>query len=108
VHQKIHTSGERTGLSTWLHRNTVNQSLNWQRKCKRKFKWHHQPLERDESGDLAELGTDNPSPDTLYQEKEFEKRFRKGLEGCLNGQGPCLYSRKLKALPAMRSAASLR
>ena len=98
VHQKIHTFGERSSLSTWLHRITVNQSLNWQRKFKRRFKWHHQPLERDESGDLEELGTDNHSPETLYQEKEFEKRFREGLEGLAEGSRAVFVLKEIEGL----------
>lgn len=73
VHQNIHTFREESKLSTWLHRITVNACLNWKRKWKRRFRWHHQPIERDEAGDRPELGTDEYYPETLYQRKEFEK-----------------------------------
>ena len=98
VHQKIHTFAEKSSLSTWLHRITVNQSLNWTRKWKRRFKWHHQPLERDESGDSVELGTDNHSPDSLYREKEFEKRFREGLEVLSEGPRAVFVLKEIEGL----------
>ncbi|QTA93710.1 RNA polymerase sigma factor [Desulfonema magnum] len=73
VWQNIHTFRQDAKLSTWLRRITVNQCLNWQRRWKRRFRWHHQPLESDEGGDYPELGTDDYHPESLYQKKEFEK-----------------------------------
>lgn len=80
VYQKIHTFREESSLSTWLHRITVNQCLNWRRRWKRRFRWHHQPLERDEAGDHPELGTDAYHPETLYQKKEFERALWQRLK----------------------------
>jgi RNA polymerase sigma-70 factor (ECF subfamily) len=80
VYQKIHTFREKSSLSTWLHRITVNECLNWKRKWKRRFRWHHQPLERDEAGDHPGLGTDTYDPEGLYQKKAFERAFWQGLK----------------------------
>jgi len=80
VYQKIDSFGEKSKLSTWLYRITVNQSLNWQRRWKRRFRWHHQPLETDESGGYPELWSKH-TPGSLYQEKEFKKAFEEGLNG---------------------------
>jgi RNA polymerase sigma-70 factor (ECF subfamily) len=80
VYQKIHTFREESSLATWLHRITVNHCLNWKRRWKRRFRWHHQPLERDEAGDHQELGTDAYYPEALYQKKEFERAFWQGLK----------------------------
>ena len=79
VYQKIHTFREEARLSTWLHRMTVNLCLNWQRRWKRRFRWHHQPLERDDAGDCPELGTYDDYPETLYERKEFEQALWEGL-----------------------------
>ncbi len=73
VWQKIHTFRDESKLSTWLRRITVNQCLNWQRRWKRRLRWHHQPLETDEAGDYPELGTNDYHPETLYRKKELEK-----------------------------------
>ena len=81
VHRYINTFDERSKLSTWLYRITVNECLNWHKRWKRRFRQQHQPLEIDEGGYLSELGTDDFAPDTLYQEKEFEKAFQAALKG---------------------------
>jgi RNA polymerase sigma-70 factor (ECF subfamily) len=79
VHQNIRKFRGTSKLSTWLYRITVNQSLNWKRRWKRRFRWHHRPLETDDSLDYPELGTDEYYPEKLYQNKEFEKSFREKL-----------------------------
>lgn len=81
VHRNINTFGEKSRLSTWLYRITVRECFNLLRSWKRRFRRYHQPLETDESDYLSELGTDDSAPDTLYQEKEFEKAFREALKG---------------------------
>ena len=73
VYQKIHTFRGESSLSTWLHRITVNMCLNWKRRWTRRFKWHHQPLEKDEGGDYPELGTTDALPETLYEQKELKE-----------------------------------
>ncbi len=80
VHQNIKSFRGDSGLSTWLHRITVNQSLNWQRKWKRRLKWRHQPLEKDEGGDYPELGDSQENPETLYHKGELEKALQEGLK----------------------------
>ncbi len=72
VHQKIDTFRGESSLSTWLHRITVNLCLNWKRRWARRFRWRHQPLERNEGGDYAELGTSDTAPETLYEKKELQ------------------------------------
>ena len=79
VHQNIKNFRGDSGLSTWLHRITVNQSLNWQRKWKRRLKWRHQPLEKEEGGDYPELGESQENPETLYHRGELEKALQEGL-----------------------------
>jgi RNA polymerase sigma-70 factor (ECF subfamily) len=79
VHQNIHAFRGDSKLTTWLHRITVNQCLNWQRRWKRRFRWHHQSLEKDDGTDYAELGTDENGPDSLYREKEVEGIFREAM-----------------------------
>ena len=79
VYQKIHTFREEARLSTWLHRITVNLCLNWQRRWNRRFRWHHQPLERDGAGDHRELGTNDYHPQTLCERKECGKILWEGL-----------------------------
>jgi RNA polymerase sigma-70 factor (ECF subfamily) len=80
VFQKIHTFREESRLSTWLHRITVNLCLNWQRRWKRRFRWHHQPLQREGATDRPELATNDDYAEAPYERKEFEKVLWEGLK----------------------------
>jgi len=79
VYSSIHAFEGRSKLYTWLRRITVNQSLNWRRRWKRRFRWHHQPLENEDTVESMELGTDEYGPETLYRKKELEKILNEGL-----------------------------
>lgn len=74
VYRKIDSFREESKLSTWLYRITVNACLNWQRRWKRRFRWHHQPLEKG-GGDYSELKSDDAYPGMLYEQKEAERRM---------------------------------
>jgi RNA polymerase sigma-70 factor (ECF subfamily) len=84
VFQKIHTFKGQSALSTWLHRITVNQCLNWRRKWKRRAKWQHQPLEADGPFQVPELRSEDDGPEDVLREREFRK----------------ILTEQLKALPA--------
>lgn len=78
VFQNIHRFREEAGLSTWLHRITVNQCLNWHRRWKRKFRWQQNTLERDGPIDYPDRGMDN-DPEAIYREKELKNKFMENL-----------------------------
>lgn len=79
VYGQVHSFEGKSSLYTWLRRITMNESLNWRRKWKRRFRWHHQSLDDEERGAGVELGTDAASPETLFKKKELEKIIRQGL-----------------------------
>jgi len=79
VYMNIRTFREEARLSTWLHRITINQCRNWQRKWRRKFGLHHHLPARDDAADNPEMGSGDDNPDTLYEKKELGKIFRKCL-----------------------------
>lgn len=79
VYQSVNDFREKSKLSTWLHRITVNHCLNWKRRWKIRFRWHHRPLESEESEGYPELGSDENLPEKLYQDKEFKKVFQEEL-----------------------------
>ena len=66
-------------LYTWLRRITVNQGLNWVRKWKRRFRWHHQPLE-DDTSEILEQEYNNESPEAIYGKKELGSILDKALK----------------------------
>jgi RNA polymerase sigma-70 factor (ECF subfamily) len=80
VYQSVNKFREKSKLSTWLHRITVNHCLNWKRRWKSRFRWHHRPLENEESGNYPELGTDENLPEKLFQDKEFKKILQAELK----------------------------
>ena len=69
----------KSSLFTWLRRITVNESLNWRRRAKRRFRWKHQPLEAEGVEGGAEPGSEESGPEALYRKKELEKALNKGL-----------------------------
>jgi len=79
VFRSIASFQENARLATWLHRITINQALNWKRKWKRRFRWHHRPLEAQSGVDSPEMGSDAYSPERRYREKELESRFKEKL-----------------------------
>ena len=81
---------EEAGLSTWLHRITVNECLNWKRTWKRRFRGFHRPLEKEDGGDYPELGTENDDPETLYTNREMESRME-NLLGRLSEQARAVF-----------------
>ena len=71
VHRNIGTFREEAGLMTWLRKITVNHCLNWKRRWKRRFRWHHQPLDRDlDPGEEQTVIRNEASPESHYLDKE--------------------------------------
>ena len=54
--------------------------LNWRRRWKRRFRWHHQPLEKEDSSNDVALGTEAYNPETLYGKKELDRIIKEGLK----------------------------
>ena len=79
VYLKIQKFREEASLSTWLHRITINQCRNWRKKWRRKFGLQHHLPAKDDDADKPEMGSDEVSPDILYEKKELGKIFRKCL-----------------------------
>jgi RNA polymerase sigma-70 factor (ECF subfamily) len=73
VYERIHTFRGESKLSTWLHRITVNLCLNWKRRWKRRFRWHHEPIEAEEISKKADVDGKDQRPDALYEKKELEQ-----------------------------------
>jgi len=78
--QNISRFEGRARLVTWLHRITVNQSLNWQRRWKRRLRWHHRPIESEEDGESIQLGTDEYQAEILHQRREIDQAYHKALK----------------------------
>ncbi|MDY6836744.1 MAG: sigma-70 family RNA polymerase sigma factor [Thermodesulfobacteriota bacterium] len=80
VYNNIQTFREASRLSTWLHRITVNQCLNWRRKWKRRFRWHHKSIDEEGLFDHPALGTSDYDPEILYQNREMRETLLAALK----------------------------
>lgn len=75
----IHQFRQKSSLGAWLRKITLNGCLNWKRKWKRRFKWHHTSLDQDNDPLALEAGTDNATPESILREKEFETHLVKAI-----------------------------
>ena len=67
-------------LATWLHRITVNRSLNWKRRWVRRFKWLHVSTDSTEDLPAAELESDRPSPEARLADAQTRQQIDKALK----------------------------
>lgn len=58
------------GLFPWLRKITLNTGLNWRRKWKRRFRWHHQSI-----GQEADAPADLSTPETRLRHKQAEEQI---------------------------------
>jgi len=75
VFKSIKSFRKEASLATWLRRITINHSLNWKRKWKRRFRWHHDPIDFKTETMLTNNTHQKSDPETLIREKEFEKKI---------------------------------
>ena len=80
VYENIPRFQGKSKLSTWLHRITVNHCLNWQRKWKRRFRWHHHSIDSTDGLDNSALGSESFSPEAIYREKEMGRILQESLK----------------------------
>ncbi len=75
VHKNIATFRQDSKLSTWLRKITINHCLNWKRKWKRRFRWHHRSLESENDIYLMEENKKSQTPEMLVRQKQMEKKL---------------------------------
>ena len=68
-----------SSLYTWLRRITVNESLNWVRKWKRRFRWQHQSLDQ-EDGSTLDVKSEEAGPESSFSNKQITGILKKGLD----------------------------
>ncbi len=67
------------GLGPWLRKITVHACLNWKRKWKRRFRWHHTPLEADTEFLVYDAAVDRGTPETRLREKQEDALLAKAV-----------------------------
>ena len=78
VYHNIQTFRQDSTLATWLRKITLHQCLNWKRKWKRRFKWNHRSLEKENDFEPAE--ENNCDPELLFREKQLEDNLMKAIQ----------------------------
>jgi RNA polymerase sigma-70 factor, ECF subfamily len=68
-----------SSLYTWLRRITINESLNWVRKWKRRFRWQHQSIDQ-EDGMGPEIVSDDAGPEKSLSNRQTSGLLKKGLD----------------------------
>lgn len=74
VFQQIHSFRQDAMLYTWLRKITVNQCLNWKRKWKRRFRWHHDPITVENESIISREIMQKNTPEILMRKKQFRNR----------------------------------
>lgn len=80
VFKNIHAFRHDSKLDTWLRKITLHHCLNWKRKWKRRFKWHHTSLESTHDTDLMAEYPTHDDPETLFSEKQVEANLMKAVQ----------------------------
>lgn len=75
VHRNISAFRQDAALFTWMRKITIRLCLNWKRKWKRRFKWHHQPIDSENESVLNPESFKGQTPETLIREKQMEERL---------------------------------
>jgi RNA polymerase sigma-70 factor (ECF subfamily) len=78
AYHHIQTFRQDSTLDTWLRKITLHHCLNWKRKWKRRFKWHHQSLEQD--NDFEPTEENLTDPEFLFREKQLEGALMKKIQ----------------------------
>jgi RNA polymerase sigma-70 factor (ECF subfamily) len=107
VYSNIKRFGGKSSLFTWLRRITVNESLNWRRRAKRRFRWKHQSLETGGIEGGPELESEDAGPEAMYQKKELEKSLNNGLNSLSEEARTMFILRELEGLSYDEIAAQL-
>ncbi len=68
-----------SSLYTWLRRITVNESLNLVRKWKRRLRWQHQPLER-EDGSSLDIESEEAGPEISLDNRQMTGALKQALD----------------------------
>jgi RNA polymerase sigma-70 factor (ECF subfamily) len=75
VFKNIQDFRQEAGLAGWLRKITINKCLNWKRKWKRRFKWHHTTIESENDQNLFFENRKTRDPEMHYAAKQFEKKL---------------------------------
>ena len=77
VYRNINQFEQKSGLYSWLRRISINESLNWRRKVKRRFRFSHTTIEAVDLDQNPNLGNEEYGPENLYKKRNLKMSSRK-------------------------------
>lgn len=80
VFKNIRAFRQDASLATWLRKITINHCLNWKRKWKRRFKWHHDPIESEMEMEMLRENGKIRDPEMQFREKQLEKNLMNAIK----------------------------
>lgn len=80
VFENIDFFRQEASLASWLRRITINSCLNWKRKWKKRFRWHHDPIDFQTEARLTNESFKKNDPESLVREKQFEKKILNAIK----------------------------
>ncbi len=80
VFENIDFFRQEASLASWLRRITINSCLNWKRKWKKRFRWHHDPIDFQTEARLTNESLKKNDPESLVREKQFEKKILNAIK----------------------------
>ena len=95
-------------LSTWLHRITINECLNWKRRWFQRRRWQHRSLESNGNDLFLEPLTDDITPEMRYQYKELQQKYWTALQALPEKTRTVFVLKELEGLSYDEIATTLR
>lgn len=80
VYRTIGNFRGEASLSTWLHRITVNRSLNWKRRWARRYKWLHISIDSTDGQATVSPESDSPSPEVQVANAQTRQQIDNALK----------------------------
>lgn len=80
AYRNINTFKGESKLSTWLHRITVNQCLNWKRRWFQRRRWYQRPLAEESEDPSAVTLSDGHTPETRLREEQLQQHYMQALQ----------------------------
>ena len=107
AYRHIGTFRGESKLSTWLHRITVNQCLNWKRRWFHRRRWQQHPLSEENDEASAVKLPDERTPETLFREKQLQQQYLEALEALPDKARAVYVLKELEGLSYDEIAATL-
>ncbi len=106
--RNIDTFKGESKLSTWLHRITVNQCLNWKRRWFQRRREYRRPLAEESEDPSAVTLPDEHTPETRLREEQLRQHYMEALQALPDKARAVYVLKELEGLSYDEIAVTLR